>query len=249
MAAGSNAAIASTTYLMIVLVVAATSRLRVAVATSIAAMLSLHFFFLPPVGHFAIADPHNWVALFAFLAVSLVASNLSAVAHARTEEAVGRRTAGRRRFGGRCDDRQPGAMVVRPVVAVASTGGSRSHCRGRDWDVFEPSADDRIDGWSVACVRGAQRSLEFDAIRATTLAMQGTMAAADPAGDVAGRPSDRCWQRWSSDRGRHPRPVAGVGRLRRRATFSRNAGERLTLRASSSRPRPSPQSATICGHR
>ena len=38
-----------------------------------------------------IADPQNWVALFAFLAVSLVASNLSAVARARTQEAVGRR--------------------------------------------------------------------------------------------------------------------------------------------------------------
>jgi two-component system, OmpR family, sensor histidine kinase KdpD len=50
-----------------------------------------HFFFLPPVGTFTIADPQNWIALFAFLAVSLVASNLSAVARARTEEAVGRR--------------------------------------------------------------------------------------------------------------------------------------------------------------
>ena len=54
-------------------------------------MLCLNFFFLPPVGTFAIADPQNWVALFAFLAVSLVASNLSAVARARTQEAVGRR--------------------------------------------------------------------------------------------------------------------------------------------------------------
>ena len=87
----SNAAIVSTSYLMVVLLVAATSRLRVAVLTSIAAMLSLNFFFLPPVGTFTIAEPQNWVALFAFLAVSLVASNLSAVARARTEEAVGRR--------------------------------------------------------------------------------------------------------------------------------------------------------------
>ena len=47
-------------------------------------MLCLNFFFLPPVGTFTIADPQNWVALFAFLAVSLVASNLSAVARART---------------------------------------------------------------------------------------------------------------------------------------------------------------------
>ena len=87
----SNAAIVSTTYLMVVLVVAATSRLGVAVATSLAAMLCLNFFFLPPVWTFTIADPQNWIALFAFLAVSLVASNLSAVARARTDEAVGRR--------------------------------------------------------------------------------------------------------------------------------------------------------------
>ena len=80
----SNAATVSTTYLMVVLLVAATSRLRVAVATSVAAMLCVNFFFLPPVGTLTIADPQNWVALFAFLAVSLVASNLSAVARART---------------------------------------------------------------------------------------------------------------------------------------------------------------------
>ena len=75
----SNASIISTTYLMVVLVVAATSRLAIAVITSLVAMLCLNFYFLPPVGTFTIADPHNWVALFAFLAVSLVASNLSAV--------------------------------------------------------------------------------------------------------------------------------------------------------------------------
>jgi two-component system, OmpR family, sensor histidine kinase KdpD len=87
----SNAAIASTTYLMVVLIVATTSRLAVAVLTSVAAMLALNFFFLPPVGTFTIADPHNWVALFAFLLVSLVASNLSAVARTKTEEALSRR--------------------------------------------------------------------------------------------------------------------------------------------------------------
>ena len=69
----SNAATVSTTYLMVVLVVAATSRLWVAVVTSMVAMLCLNFFFLPPVGNFTIADPQNWMALFAFLAVSLVA--------------------------------------------------------------------------------------------------------------------------------------------------------------------------------
>jgi two-component system, OmpR family, sensor histidine kinase KdpD len=87
----TNATIVALTFLFIVLITAATSRLRVAVITSIASMLCFNFFFLPPVGTWTIADPQNWVALFVFLAVSLVASRLSHVARARTEEALGRR--------------------------------------------------------------------------------------------------------------------------------------------------------------
>ncbi len=80
---GSRSATISTTFLLVVLVVAAVSTFRVAVAVSVVAVLAFNYFFLPPVGTFTIADPQNWVALFAFLAVSLVASNLSAVARAR----------------------------------------------------------------------------------------------------------------------------------------------------------------------
>jgi two-component system, OmpR family, sensor histidine kinase KdpD len=87
----TNATTVALTYLLVVLVVAATSRLWVAVMTSLLAMVCINFFFLPPVGTLTIADPRNWVALVAFLAVSLVASNLSSVARARTAEALGRR--------------------------------------------------------------------------------------------------------------------------------------------------------------
>jgi two-component system sensor histidine kinase KdpD len=87
----SSPATAALSFLIVVLLVAATARLWVAVTTSFVAMLALNFFFLPPVGTFTIADPQNWIALFAFLAVSLVASNLSAVARARTQEALARR--------------------------------------------------------------------------------------------------------------------------------------------------------------
>jgi two-component system sensor histidine kinase KdpD len=90
-AAVTNAATVSTTFLLVVLLVATRSRFWVAALTSVAAMLCLNYFFLPPVGTWTIADPHNWVALFAFLAVSLVASNLSAVARARADEALSRR--------------------------------------------------------------------------------------------------------------------------------------------------------------
>src|SRR4051812_16370016 len=80
-------------FLIIVLLVAATSPLWVAVATSFAAVISFNFFFLPPVGTLTVADPQNWIALVALLIVSLVWSNLSAVARARTLESEARRDA------------------------------------------------------------------------------------------------------------------------------------------------------------
>src|SRR6478752_5311284 len=86
-----NGATISTTYLLVVLIVAAASTFRIAVAISLASVLAFNSFFLPPVGTFTISDPQNWTALITFLAVSLVASNLSAVARARTEEARSRR--------------------------------------------------------------------------------------------------------------------------------------------------------------
>ena len=58
-----------------------------AIVASILAMLSLNFFFLPPVGTLTIYHPENWIALFAFMAVSLTAGQLSAKAKRRAEEA------------------------------------------------------------------------------------------------------------------------------------------------------------------
>jgi two-component system sensor histidine kinase KdpD len=86
-----NATTVALSYLLVVLVVATLARFWIAVATSITAMLAFNYFFLPPVGTLTISDPHNWVALFAFLAVSLVASNLSSMARTRTDEALARR--------------------------------------------------------------------------------------------------------------------------------------------------------------
>lgn len=65
------------TLLLLILALAARWGLRYAVVTSIAATALFNFFFLPPIGTFTIADTQNWVALFAFLGTSIVASNLS----------------------------------------------------------------------------------------------------------------------------------------------------------------------------
>lgn len=65
------------TLLLFILLLAAKWGLRYAVVMSLAATACYNFFFLPPIGTFTIADPQNWLALFAFLGTSVIASRLS----------------------------------------------------------------------------------------------------------------------------------------------------------------------------
>lgn len=86
-----NPTTVAVSFLLAILSVAAAWGLRFAIPMSIAAALCFNFFFLPPVGTFTIADTQNWVALFAFFFVSLIASNLSERARRQTAEALRRR--------------------------------------------------------------------------------------------------------------------------------------------------------------
>ncbi len=83
-----NATTTGFLYLVAILVIAAAGGLIESTIASIAAMLCFNYFFLPPIGTLTIANPQNWVALFAFLATSLTASQLSARAKRRTREAI-----------------------------------------------------------------------------------------------------------------------------------------------------------------
>jgi len=83
--------IAALAYLLVVLLAAAFSALWVALASSALAVVLLNYFFLPPVRTLSIAEPQNWVALLVLLAVSLVASHLSASARSRERDATARR--------------------------------------------------------------------------------------------------------------------------------------------------------------
>ncbi len=87
----ANALTVGFAYVLIVLIVAASWGLIESLVTSVAAMLCLNFFFLPPVGFLTIADPQNWVALFAFMVTAVTASQLSASARSRAAEAQARR--------------------------------------------------------------------------------------------------------------------------------------------------------------
>ena len=179
----SNVATVSTTFLLIVLIVAATSRLWVAVITSAAAMLCFNYFFLPPAGTLTIADPQNWVALLAFIAVSLVASHLSTEARTRTEEALVRRDELARLFDlsrdvlVTTDSREAISTLARAIarrfdleyVAIALP-------RANEWDVFEagPMSITLDTRQLTASFATAQASLEFDA-RERTYAGHRTM--------------------------------------------------------------------------
>jgi K+-sensing histidine kinase KdpD len=83
----TNPTTAALSYLLIVMVTGAVSTLPVAIAASVVADLCLNYFFMPPFGTFRIADPQNWVALVAFLGVSVIASNLSAAVRERERQA------------------------------------------------------------------------------------------------------------------------------------------------------------------
>jgi two-component system sensor histidine kinase KdpD len=76
------------TFLVGILLVAANWGLRHSIYLSILSALAFNFFFLPPVMTFTIGDGRNWVALFAFLATSIVASQLAE--RARREAKISR---------------------------------------------------------------------------------------------------------------------------------------------------------------
>ncbi len=78
-------------FLLGVLGISATWGLRQAVFMSIIATVAFDYFFLPPIGAFTIADPQDWIALFAFLATAVAVSELSARARRGAHSAIERR--------------------------------------------------------------------------------------------------------------------------------------------------------------
>jgi two-component system, OmpR family, sensor histidine kinase KdpD len=78
-------------YLLGVLGISATWGLRQSVFMSLVAALALNYYFLPPIGTFTIADPQNWIALFAFLVTAVTVNQLSERARRGARSAIERR--------------------------------------------------------------------------------------------------------------------------------------------------------------
>src|ERR1700732_1075133 len=74
-------------FLLAILAVSAVWGMAVSVAMSLVSVVAFNYFFLPPVGTLTIADPQNWVALFAFLVSSIMGSQLSSRIRTEADEA------------------------------------------------------------------------------------------------------------------------------------------------------------------
>src|SRR5215470_13035113 len=64
-------------FLLAILAVSAVWGMVVSAFMSVVATVAFNYFFLPPIGTLTIADPQNWVALFAFLVTSITGSQFS----------------------------------------------------------------------------------------------------------------------------------------------------------------------------
>jgi two-component system sensor histidine kinase KdpD len=158
--------------LLVVLGAATLARLRVATAVSVAAMLAFNFFFLPPVGTLTVADPQNWVALFVFLAVAIIASNLSAAAQDRAREAIASRNEVTRLFDLTRDvllttDTASAIEALARHVARRFELSSVAIClpSNRGWDIYQGGGEDLPIEESVlnTALARARGTLEFDA--------------------------------------------------------------------------------------
>ena len=94
-----NQATVALSFLLAILAVSAVWGMTASVFMSVAAMVSFNYFFIPPVGTFMIADPQNWVALFAFLVTSITGSQLSSRIRKQANEAHQRRREVERLYG------------------------------------------------------------------------------------------------------------------------------------------------------
>ena len=125
-----NPTTVSLTFLLAILAVSAYWGLRYAIFMAILATLGYNYFFLPPLYQFTIADPQNWVALFAFLFTAIVASQLSERARKQAEGSNRQRAEVERLYSFSqallLSDNVYGLLNLIPKYAVDSFGVSRA---------------------------------------------------------------------------------------------------------------------------
>ncbi len=85
-----DATIAAIALLLGVMLAGAYAKPWAAILSSGVAAVCLDYFFVPPIGSITISDPQGWVVLSVFLAVALVATNLSSRLRRQRDELISR---------------------------------------------------------------------------------------------------------------------------------------------------------------
>jgi two-component system, OmpR family, sensor histidine kinase KdpD len=160
-------------FLLGVLGISAFWGLRQAVFMSAIATLAFNYFFLPPIGTFNIAEPQNWIALFAFLVTAVTASELSERARRGARAAIERRQELERLYAfsqSLLSSDIPAELLnhIPRYIVEAFNIRSAAILLSRRTDVYRSGSD--IDGLELqdletVCVRGEPR-LDTDQQRA-----------------------------------------------------------------------------------
>jgi two-component system sensor histidine kinase KdpD len=166
-----NATTVALSFLLVVLLTAAYRGIGPAILAAVASMLCLNFFFLEPVGTFTIHDPQNWVALFAFLATAIIASQLSSAARERTREAEESRELVWKLY------QLSRAIIITPApdTAVSNIANQvREVFNIGECDIFVPNASGQLRGLAAdAASRAVSREFVREVFEKNELKLDG----------------------------------------------------------------------------
>jgi len=141
-----NTTTAALSYLLVILCAATLWGLPEAMIASVASVLLLDYYFLPPVPSFGIDDPQNWVAWGAFLTTSFVVSQLSTQLKQRAREANERRREIERLYALSCRLMQA-ASAAELAMSVPSQIAEIFGCKEVG---FFDSGTQRLHSWESA---------------------------------------------------------------------------------------------------
>jgi two-component system sensor histidine kinase KdpD len=168
-----NATTAALAYLVAILFIAARWGLVESIAGSLMAVLCFNFFFLPPIGTFTIADPQNWVALFAFLATAITASRFSMQARRRTQEALDSQREMERLYA-----------LSRSILLIGPAHSVPKQLAIQIAQSFQATAVGLYDGESGTVYRSGPEDFSDSANQLRTAAREGTLFRDDAARTV-----------------------------------------------------------------
>src|SRR5215471_8809995 len=159
----ANSTTIAMTFLLATLGIATAWGLLEAIVASVAGALCFNFFFLPPLFTFYLADPQNWVALFAFLITAVVASQLSASVKQRALEATRQREEIERLY-----------ELSRALMLLDERSATASQISHRIAQVFEVDGVAVFDRGTDQIYRTGTIQLPISDIKLRDAALQGT---------------------------------------------------------------------------